>query len=36
MSNLMEVAIESHDKLSDEDVEEVVSVWSRKGGRIAV
>ena len=29
LSNLIKVAIESPDKLSDEDVEEVVGVWNR-------
>ena len=36
LSNLMKIAIESPDTLSDNDVEEIVSVWSRKNRRIAV
>ena len=33
---MCKVAIESPDKLSDEDVEEVVRVWNRKGRGIVV
>ena len=36
LSNLMKIVIESPDTLSDNDVEEIVSVWSRKNRRIAV
>lgn len=36
LSNLMKIAIESPDTLSDNDVEEIVSVWNRKNRRIAV
>ena len=36
LSKLMKIAIESPDTLSDNDVEEIVSVWSRKNRRITV
>ena len=35
-SNLIKIVIESPNKLTDSDLEEVVDVWSRKGRRIAV
>ena len=36
LSNLMKIAIESSEKLTDSDLEEIVDVWNRKGRRIAV
>ena len=36
LSNLMKIAIESPEKLTDSDLEEIVEVWNRKGRRIAV
>ena len=36
LSNLMKTVIESHEKLTDSDLEEIVDVWNRKGRRIAV
>ena len=35
-SSLMKVAIESPEKLVDKNLEEIVYVWNRKGGKIAV
>ena len=32
----MKIVIESPEKLTDSDLEEIVEVWSRKGRRIAV
>ena len=36
LSHLMKIAIESPETLSDSDLEEVVTIWNRKGRRIAV
>ena len=36
LSHLMRIAIESPETLSDSDLEEVVTIWNRKGRRIAV
>ena len=36
LSHLMKTAIESPETLSDSDLEEVVTIWNRKGRRIAV
>ena len=36
LSHLIKIAIESPETLSDSDLEEVVSIWNRKGRRIAV
>ena len=36
LSNLMKIVIESPEKLTDSDLEEIVDVWIRKGRQIAV
>ncbi len=36
LSNLMKIVIESPEKLTDSDMEEIVDVWNRKGRWIAV
>ena len=36
LSNLMKIVIESPEKLTDSDLEEIADVWNRKGRRIAV
>ena len=36
LSNLMKVALESPDELTDSHLEEVVNVWNRKSRRIVV
>ena len=36
LSHLMKIAIESPDKLSDSDLEDIVDTWNRKSRRIAV
>ena len=36
LSNLMKIVIESPEKLTDSDLEEIVDVLNRKGRRIAV
>ena len=36
LSHLMKIAIESPDKLTDSDLEDIVDVWNRKSRRIAV
>ena len=36
LSNLMKIALESPDELTDSHLEEVVNVWNRKSRRIAV
>ena len=36
LSHLMKIAIESPDKLSDSDTEEIVNVWNRKSRRVLV
>ena len=36
LSNLIKIVIESPEKLTDSDLEEIVDVWNRKGRRIAV
>ena len=36
LSNLMIIVMESPEKLTDSDLEEIVDVWNRKGRRIAV
>ena len=36
LSNLMKIVIESTEKLTDSDLEEIVDVWNRKGRQIAV
>ena len=36
LPNLMKIVIESPEKLTDSDLEEIVDVWNRKGRRIAV
>ena len=36
LSNLIRIVIESPEKLTDNDLEEIVDVWDRKGRRIAV
>ena len=36
LSNLMKIALESPDKLTDSHLEEVVNVWNRKSIRIVV
>ena len=35
-SNLMKIAIETPEKLSDSDLDAIISVWNRKPRRIAV
>ena len=36
LSHLMKIAIESPEKLSDDDLEQIIKVWNRKPRRIAV
>ena len=36
LSNLMKIVIESPEKLTDSDLEEIADVWNRKGRWIAV
>ena len=36
LSNLMKIALESPDELTDSHLEEVVNVWNRKSRRIVV
>ena len=36
LSNLMKIVIESPEKLTDSDLEEIADMWNRKGRRIAV
>ena len=36
LSNLMKIIIESPEKITDSDLEEIVVVWNRKGRLIAV
>ena len=36
LSNLMKIALESPDELTDSHLEEVVDVWNRKSRRIVV
>ena len=36
LSNLMKIALESPDELTDSHIEEVVNVWNRKSRRIVV
>ena len=36
LSNLIKIVIESPEKLTDSDLEEIVDMWNRKGRRIAV
>lgn len=36
LSHLMKITIESPDKLTDSDLEDIVDVWNRKSRRIAV
>ena len=36
LSNLMKIIVESPEKLTDSDLEEIVVVWNRKGRLIAV
>ena len=36
LSNVMKIALESPDELTDSHLEEVVNVWSRKSRRIVV
>ena len=36
LSNLIKIVIESLEKLTDSDLEEIVDVWNRKGRQIAV
>ena len=36
LSNIMKTVIESPEKLTDSDLEEIVDVWNRKGRQIAV
>ena len=36
LSNLMKIVIESPEKLTESDLEEIVDVMSRKGRRVAV
>ena len=36
LSNLMKIALESPDELTDSHLEEVVNVWNRKSTRIVV
>ena len=36
LSHLMKIAIEAPDNLSDSDLEEILRIWNRKNGRIAV
>ena len=36
LSNLTKIVIESPEKLTDSDLEEIVDVWNRKSRRIAV
>ena len=36
LSNLIKIVIESPEKLTDSDLEEIVDVWNRKGRRIPV
>ena len=31
LSNVMKIVIESHEKLTESDLEEIVDVWNRKG-----
>ena len=35
-SNLMKIVIESPEKLTDSDFEEIIDVWNRKGIHIAI
>ena len=34
LSNLMKIAIESPDQLTDQDLEQVIDIWQRKNRRI--
>ena len=36
LSNLMKIALESPDQLSDNDLECIVAIWARKSRRIVV
>ena len=36
LSNLMKIAIESPDQLTDQDLEQVIDIWQRKNRRITV
>ena len=36
LSYLLKIALESSETLSDEDLEQIVNVWTRKPRRIAV
>ena len=36
LSNLIKIVIESPEKLTDGDLEEIVDMWNRKARRIAV
>ena len=36
LSHLMNIAIESPEKLSESDLENIVDIWYRKSGRIIV
>ena len=36
LSNLMKIAIESPDILSEDDLDAIIDIWNRKGRRIAV
>ena len=36
LSNLMKIAIESLDILSEDDLDAIIDIWNRKGRRIAV
>ena len=36
LSYLMKIALESPEALSDEELEQIVTVWTRKSRRIAV
>ena len=36
LSNLMKITIESPEKLSDNDLDEIINIWNRKPRRIAV
>ena len=36
LSNLMKIAIESPDQLTDQDLEQVIDIWQRKNRKITV
>ena len=36
LTQLMKIAIEGPEKLSDNDIEQIISVWNRKARRVSV